>query len=266
MSLHALDLLRCYKLPIIQTSRVRPWILSTSNWTTNSDANMLPPGALIPLGIWNSIEVNVGVICACLPIMRPLLRVLLRQNIKNLISKSDKSKPPTSRSYWPSRRTSSFPDNAASFICLDDVPSNDGAKHGPKTTICGPGSEDIQLQELERSYAKTGIRVEHNITWTWVCLKLSCIILYTLLGGIVQIQHLRVVIDPGAVDTAIKNWNRLLLRERSLKKLMARARSRVLPDFTLTKATTARHVHYVKISKLEYQFCGSNIATKLIVY
>lgn len=107
-------------------------------------------------------------------IMRPLLRVLLRQNIKNLISKSDQPKPPTSRNYWPSRKTSSYPDTSASFICLEDVPSNDDStKQGPQTTIRGLGSEDIQLQELEKSYAKTGILVEHNITWTWACLKLS---------------------------------------------------------------------------------------------
>ena len=39
-------------------------------------------GSLVPLGIWNVVETNVGVVLACLPSMRPLLRILLGQKLE----------------------------------------------------------------------------------------------------------------------------------------------------------------------------------------
>ena len=44
-------------------------------------------GSLVPLAIWNVIETNVGVFLACLPSMRPLLRILLGQKLESVHSK-----------------------------------------------------------------------------------------------------------------------------------------------------------------------------------
>ncbi len=41
-------------------------------------------GSLVPLGIWNVVETNVGVVLACLPSMRPLLRILLGQKLERM--------------------------------------------------------------------------------------------------------------------------------------------------------------------------------------
>lgn len=43
--------------------------------------------SLIPLAIWNVVETNVGVLLACLPSMRPLLKVLLGQKLDTRLSK-----------------------------------------------------------------------------------------------------------------------------------------------------------------------------------
>lgn len=55
------------------------------NFILNRDSTPLTrtyPGSLIPLAIWNEVETNVGIVLACLPSMRPLLRILRGQKLE----------------------------------------------------------------------------------------------------------------------------------------------------------------------------------------
>lgn len=55
------------------------------NFTLSRDSTPLTrtyAGSLIPLAVWNVVETNVGVVLACLPSMRPLLRILMGQKLE----------------------------------------------------------------------------------------------------------------------------------------------------------------------------------------
>lgn len=98
--------------------------------------------------------------------MRPLLRILLRQN-KTLVVPSDQSTP---RRYWPSKRATPFAGLNASFTWLNDtIPGNeDGGTRGPTTTI--QSTSVMDTMELKDLHSTPGIHVEHNVeqnvTWT----------------------------------------------------------------------------------------------------
>ncbi|KAI9889792.1 MAG: hypothetical protein M1814_004994 [Vezdaea aestivalis] len=64
-----------------------------------------PTWRSVPLGIWSLIEVDVGILCACLPILRPLLRRLkptcLAQSLRTQTLSTSKTK--TKRSKYKSQ-------------------------------------------------------------------------------------------------------------------------------------------------------------------
>lgn len=60
--------LTCTPLPLLIHPSLSP--------STTSDANVLVIGDYVRVGYWSTIEIHVGVICACLPALRSLLRRL----------------------------------------------------------------------------------------------------------------------------------------------------------------------------------------------
>lgn len=45
-------------------------------------------GSVIPLGIWINIESSIGIVCICLPGMRPLLRVMIPESLRSFFCRS----------------------------------------------------------------------------------------------------------------------------------------------------------------------------------
>lgn len=102
--------------------------------------------ALLPLGIWTAIETNVGIFCACLLNMRPLLRLATQGTLKSTTNQSENS-----LQYWPgsgNRKTPIYEVNNASFELLTDptttTPEGYKAVKGPRTATREPEAlEDI---------------------------------------------------------------------------------------------------------------------------
>ena len=60
--------------------------------TTMPDTNVLP-------GIWSLIEISTGLMCACLPAMRPVLRYLVPPFLRNLAESFDTKSSSRSKPY-----------------------------------------------------------------------------------------------------------------------------------------------------------------------
>lgn len=98
---------------------------------------------------------------ACIPSMRPLLR-LLQRNIGSSTDGTTEARTNVHRRWWSEMlKTSSSQDNM--FEMLGDS-SELAAAHGPHTTITAAKQVPDQIYELEMP--EHGIRVEQQITWT----------------------------------------------------------------------------------------------------
>ena len=67
---------------------------SAKSLTTIPDTNVLP-------GVWSLIELSTGLICACLPAMRPVLRYLVPPFIRSLAESFDTRSSSRSKPYTP---------------------------------------------------------------------------------------------------------------------------------------------------------------------
>lgn len=65
----------------------------------------------IDLGIWTAVETNIGIVCACFPAMKPLLRLLTHGTLK-----TSERVPPRSESQrsWPKPARSSYDNTSPS--------------------------------------------------------------------------------------------------------------------------------------------------------
>jgi hypothetical protein len=136
--------------------------------------NNVVEGALLPLGIFNVIETNVGIVCACLPSMSPLLRVLRGKpaitingtgptsrvastNPWNYLS-SQTRKPPDGHSQLESRNES--------LTWLNEVPRST-SNGGLKTVVKGGETSQVEMENIQyHPPPPNAIFVERNITWT----------------------------------------------------------------------------------------------------
>ncbi|MCJ1244556.1 hypothetical protein MMC30_001754 [Trapelia coarctata] len=121
--------------------------------------------SLIPIGNWTIVEANIGILCACLPSMRPLLQLVIHGSVStftgskssNAASKSANS----SRSYWRgvgrSHKSSQRSGDFDNFAILTD--STNAASTGcPTTSRNANGTSDKWNGELEE-----GKRPQHGI-------------------------------------------------------------------------------------------------------
>lgn len=137
--------------------------LGSSKQHTNR--NLL--GSLIPLGIFTVIEMNIGILCACLPSMTPLLRIMLDKSVEasNLPSKPQ-SKMATTHRRWlsmPSHQSLDSNNNSATWL-KDSSPPDPGVGPHTKTIIHGGLPDQIEMHDVRQPIA--GIRVDHDITWS----------------------------------------------------------------------------------------------------
>ncbi len=124
---------------------------------------MLCQGALIPLGIWNAVETNVGVVCACLPSMRPLLRLALGQRINKTPAEIAKSSRSVRGKYWPSTKKPLHDHTSFTRLRESDGPQGAGSYGQSMPVYAGTESEEIELQE--RQNTNDGIFVKRTTEW-----------------------------------------------------------------------------------------------------
>ena len=86
-------------------------------------------GTREPLALWSNVELNVGMVCACLPSMRPLLKGISIGSFGS--SHKSKGRPTVPISLSKASRTlqahkSSFPTQYDGFTELREVPPQTG--------------------------------------------------------------------------------------------------------------------------------------------
>ena len=119
--------------------------------------------ALIPLGIWNAVETNVGIICACLPSMGPLLRLALGQRINKLSNGSARPSRPIQAKYWPGIRKP-FHENTSFARLRDPDVSAVAGSYGQSVSVQATAkSEELELQG--KTNTKDGIFVKQTTQW-----------------------------------------------------------------------------------------------------
>ena len=60
--------------------------------------------SILPIATWSTIEITVGITCACLPLLRPVLLLVIPQSIQKLCSGSGQDRKPRSgHRAWPFR-------------------------------------------------------------------------------------------------------------------------------------------------------------------
>ena len=144
------------------------------NLEPNPSANPQFAGNLLPLGIWNVVETNVGILCACLPSMQPLLKLLVGGTFKYIsfrpkLSGTGKSNNSRSLKFWGpidgSGKKSQGTENEG-FTRLDDERSAGSfPSREHEVSVCTGGQYgEMELQEM-RKYGG-GINVRQDIEWT----------------------------------------------------------------------------------------------------
>jgi len=121
---------------------------------------------LVPIGLWNAIECNIGVVLACLSSMRPLLRVMMRQKPKSTAATGSSGSGSTlkDRHQWSNiKRTDHL--EVSSFSRLQDDDSRDGAVDTEWKTTGGshiqPSVYDIELGQISK--IQTTIEVDRQV-------------------------------------------------------------------------------------------------------
>ncbi|CCD55779.1 hypothetical protein BofuT4_P153410.1 [Botrytis cinerea T4] len=141
---------------------------------TQSNSNPDVTWALLPLGIFNVLEMNIGILCACLPSMAPLLRILMGKAAMTSNptppAPSGHSISTSGRKPWSSSKRSNthglsvLESQNESVTWLNDAPTtHTGVVMRPKTSIHGPEPSQIELHQMKDDGK---IRVDRNITWS----------------------------------------------------------------------------------------------------
>ena len=136
---------------------------SPKNLTRHRSCNIV---ALLPLGVWNVVETNIGIVLACLPSMRPLLRIALGQKLNS--THHDTTVKSFVAGPWPRGQVKSMVnDDTGSFKRLNESSaSSDRAtpQFGQRTLVSTGGrSKALELRQI--SAPVDAIHVERDIEW-----------------------------------------------------------------------------------------------------
>ena len=116
--------------------------------------------------MWTFIELDFGIIAACLPSLRPIMKLALTGSVftTNKSSKATKSSSDISQRLW--RKKASYPgpsadtESLAKFEESKNVPSR---PWGNIVSVTGPRGSDHQYEDLEMQ--SRGINVIHELEW-----------------------------------------------------------------------------------------------------
>ena len=129
-------------------------------------SDMIPLGALVPIGIWDAVETNVGVILVCLPSMLPLLRLFLGQKLNKPSNRNisgGSSKIANRREFWR-RYQKSRSDDANSFVRIDKIFAVADTGYMPPPTVqIRANPNNLELSRMKRP--QQGIVVNSDIDW-----------------------------------------------------------------------------------------------------
>jgi len=119
-----------------------------------------PTWDLVPLELYSSLEVDSGIICACLPAMAPLLQRFFG---RSMTGRSDyKNDSSLKRNQWPTTKRSLVNDGSFTQLHSDDPSKFAGASPPPIFTAVHGKSSAAQGDDLEMDniYVTTEVVVD----------------------------------------------------------------------------------------------------------
>ena len=116
--------------------------------------------------MWTFIELDFGIIAACLPSLRPIMKLALTGSVFTTAkgSKATKSSSGVSQKLW--RKKASYPDKSTdteSLAKLDESSVPPSRPWGNIVSVTGPRGGDHHYEDLEMQ--SRGINVMHEVEW-----------------------------------------------------------------------------------------------------
>ena len=138
-------------------------LVRNSTLISAPDSYIQSLGSLIALGIWNVVEISVGIVCASLPSMRPLLRLLVSGSFYP--STGHYSGGTSDQKFWRSSKIASH-SRKASFTRLNELDGAKDSKNDGQNISIGTGSETEMIEMEEGIMSKENIYVKKTIKQT----------------------------------------------------------------------------------------------------